>query len=71
MIVRPEEENNDFTIKLKIELDDNPLINCDIVVKFTGGDVSSKLTAKYKFEPVDNFNLLVSNKIKGLSNEED
>ena len=70
MIVKPEEENNDFTIRLKVELDENPLINCDIVVKFTGGDVSSKLTAKYKFEPVDNFNLLVSNKIKGLSNEE-
>lgn len=70
MIVKPEEENNDFTIRLKVELDENPLINCDIVVKFTGGDVSSKLTAKYKFEPVDNFNLLVSNKMKGLSNEE-
>ena len=71
MIVKPEEENNDFTIRLKVELDENPLINCDIVVKFTGGDVSSKLTAKYKFEPVDNFNLLVSNKMKGTSNEED
>ena len=71
MIVKEEEENNDFTIKLKIELDESPLINCDIIVKFTGGDVSSKLTAKYKFEPVDNFNLVISNKLKGISNEED
>lgn len=69
MIVNPEEENNDFTIKLRVELDNNPLINCDIVVKFTGGDVSSKLSAKYKFEPADNFTLLISNKMKNISNE--
>ena len=71
MIVDKEEENNDFVIKLKLDLDENTLMNCNIVVTFSGGDISSKLTAKYKFEPVDNFNVLVSDKMKGLSNEED
>jgi hypothetical protein len=71
MIVDKEEENNDFIIKLKLDLDENTLMNCNIVVTFSGGDISSKLTAKYKFEPVDNFNVLVSDKMKGLSNEED
>jgi len=71
MIVDKEEENNDFIIKLKLDLDENTLMNCNIVVSFSGGDISSKLTAKYKFEPVDNFNILVSDKMKGLSNEED
>jgi hypothetical protein len=70
MIVDKEEENNDFIIKLKLDLDENTLINCNIVVTFSGGDISSKLTAKYKFEPVDNFNILVSDKMKGLSNED-
>jgi hypothetical protein len=71
MIVDKEEENNDFIIKLKLDLDENTLMNCNIVVTFSGGDISSKLTAKYKFEPVDNFNILVFDKMKGLSNEED
>ena len=71
MIVDKEEENNDFIIKLKLDLDENTLMNCNIVVTFSGGDISSKLTAKYKFDPVDNFNILVSDKMKGLSNEED
>lgn len=64
MIVNEEEEqkNNDFVIKLKIELDDQPFINCNITVKFSGGDISSKLSAQYKFEPVSNFNLIVHNK---------
>jgi hypothetical protein len=70
MIVDKEEENNDFIIKLKLDLDENTLMNCNIVVTFSGGDISSKLTAKYKFEPVDNFNILVSDKMKGLSNED-
>ena len=66
-----EEEKNDFTIKLKLELDDQPLIDSNIDVKFSGGEMSGKLSAKYNFKPVDNFNLLISDKMKGLPNEED
>jgi hypothetical protein len=69
MIVDKEEENNDFTIKLKLELDNDLLMNCNVVVTFSGGDISSKLSAKYKFEPVGNFNTLISNKMMNISNE--
>jgi hypothetical protein len=71
IVNQEEEEKNDFTIKLRLELDNQPLVNCDIDVKFSGGEMSGKLSAKYKFEPVDNFNLLISDKMKGSSNEQD
>ena len=65
-----EEENNDFNIKMVLELDGDILMNINITVKFSGGEMSGKLTSKYTFDPVDNFNVLVSNKIKGFSNED-
>jgi uncharacterized SAM-dependent methyltransferase len=66
MIVNKEdEENNDFKLRVKLDLDENTLMNCEISVKFSGGDISEKLSAKYKFEPVDNFSMLISNKISG------
>jgi hypothetical protein len=71
IVNQEDEEKNDFTIKLRLELDNQPLVNCDIDVKFSGGEMSGKLSAKYKFEPVDNFNLLISDKMKGSSNEQD
>ncbi len=60
--VSEEEENNDFVIKIKLELDDNKLIDMFIIVKFSGGELSGKLSAKYKFDLADNFNYLISNK---------
>lgn len=60
--VSEEEENNDFTIKIKLELDDNTLIDMFIIVKFSSGEMSGKLSAKYKFDIADNFNYLIKNK---------
>lgn len=60
--VSEDEENNDFKIKLKLELDEQTLIDMFIIVKFTGGEMSGKLSAKYKFELADNFNYLISKK---------
>lgn len=57
-----EEDMNDFNIKLKLELDEQKLIDMFIVIKFSGGEMSGKLSAKYKFELASNFNYLVSNK---------
>jgi hypothetical protein len=57
-----DEEKNDFNIKLIFELNHEPLINCDINVAFSGGEMSSRLSAKYKFEPSDDFNSKVSNR---------
>jgi hypothetical protein len=69
MMVDEEEENNDFNIKVELEIDSKPLLNFDITVKFSGGDISEKLSAKYKFELPDNFNRIVSK--KNMTNNED
>jgi hypothetical protein len=45
-------------------------MNFDIIVKFTGGDISEKLSAKYKFELPDNFNRIVSKKNMPSNNED-
>ena len=71
MAVEEEEENNDFNIKIKLEMDHEPLINFDVLVKFSGGDISSKLSAKYKFELVDDFNFKVYEKINSILNAKD
>jgi hypothetical protein len=60
--VSEEEENNDFVIKIKLELDEETLIDMFITVKFSSGEMSGKLSAKYKFELSDNFNYLISKK---------
>lgn len=58
--VSEEEENNDFKVKLKLDLEDNNLIDMFIIVKFSGGEMSGKLSATYKFKLADNFNYLIS-----------
>jgi hypothetical protein len=63
MVISTEEERNDFRIKINLLLDGKDLINTDIFVRFSGG-ISERLSAKYKFEPVSNFNLIVSEKNK-------
>ena len=57
-----DEEDNDFTIKIILELDEEQLIEMFINVKFASGEMSGKLNAKYKFELADNFNYLISKK---------
>jgi len=71
VVNQSDEEKNDFSIKLKMDLDKQPLIDGTIDVKFSGGEMSGKLSAKYSFNPVDNFNVLISNKMKGLSSGQD
>ena len=53
-----EGEENDFNIKIKLELDDDKLIDMDIIIKMTS-EMSGKLTSKYKFDLSSNFNYLV------------
>ena len=57
-----DEDNNDFTIKIILELDDQKLIEMFISIKFSSGEMSGRLSAKYKFELADNFNYLISKK---------
>jgi hypothetical protein len=58
------EENNDFNIKVRLELDGEKLMDMNIIVHFTGGEMSGKLSAKYKFDLASNFNYLITNKEK-------
>jgi len=69
--VSDEEDMNDFNIKLKLDLDDQELINMFIIVKFSGGEMSGKLTAKYKYELASNFNYLISKKQSSESGVEE
>ena len=72
LTVEEEEENNDFNIKVNLEMDHELLANFDIIIKFSGGDISSKLSAKYKFNLSDDFNYRVSEKNTSLLlNEKD
>jgi hypothetical protein len=61
-IVSDEEENNDFIIKIKLELDNENLMDMNISVKFSGGEMSGKLSAKYKFNLSSKFNYMISKK---------
>lgn len=63
--VNEDEEKNDFTIKIKLELDEETLIDMFIIVKFSSGEMSGKLSCKYKFIIADNFNYLISKKQLG------
>jgi hypothetical protein len=69
-LIDKEEENNDFRINVILELDEVKLINLDIIVKFSGGEMSGKLSAKHKFELSDDFNYRVSNKTMLKADEE-
>lgn len=71
MVVEDEEENNDFNIRIKLDMDDIQLINFNIGISFSGAEMSSKLSAKHKFELSDDFNFRVSEKMtKFLTSDE-
>lgn len=59
--VSDEEDKNDFTIKINMDMDGQKLIDMSIIVKFTS-EMSGKLSAKYKFDLAPNFNYLISKK---------
>ena len=55
-----EEENNDFVVKLILELDGKILMNINISVVFSSYEMSGKLVAKYNFIPSLKFNTIIS-----------
>jgi hypothetical protein len=57
---KEEEELNDFNIKIKLIVKEQELLNMSIIVKFSGGEFTNKLSAKYKFDIPENFNYLIS-----------
>jgi hypothetical protein len=58
--IQEEEEMNDFNIKVKLILNDEELIGMNILIGFSSGEFSGKLSAKYKFNIPDNFNYQLS-----------
>lgn len=64
LLVDKIEENNDFTIDIKLYLDKELLMSLGIVVKFTSYEMNDKLTAKYQFELPDDFNFKVSKRVQ-------
>ena len=59
--VSEEEENNDFKVKMILELDDKKLLEMTIVVKFSH-EMSGRLSAKYKFDLSSRFNYIIATK---------
>lgn len=70
MVNSTDEEENNFKIKLILNMDSQKLLDLIISINFTGGEMSSRLSSKFKFIPVPNFNLLLTNKMRGEVNED-
>lgn len=65
MVVNPnDDEENNFKIKLILNMDSQKLLDLLITINFTGGEMSSRLSSKFKFIPVTNFNLILTNKMR-------
>ena len=58
--VSSEEENNNFKFKINLLICSDELLNMEIIVGFSGGEFSSKLNAKYRYNLPNNFNYIIS-----------
>jgi len=58
--VSSEEENNNFKFKINLLIGSDELLNMEIIVGFSGGEFSSKLNAKYRYNLPNNFNYIIS-----------
>ncbi len=56
-----DDELNDFNMKVRMSLNDDELLTFKILVKFSGGEFSNRLSAKYKFDIPKNFNYILNN----------
>ena len=65
-----DEEANDFKVSLIVNLDDKKLLDLIITISFTGGELSSRLSSKFKFIPASDFNLVLTNKMRQTINED-
>ncbi len=72
MVVDNSEDDdvNDFKINVFVNLDGKKLLDLIISIDFTGGEMSSRLSSKFKFIPVADFNLILTNKMRETINED-
>lgn len=65
LMIQKEERKNDFQIRMWIELDDKPLMHCDVGVGFgRSGEMNGKLSSRYKFNMEEDFNERVYEKMR-------
>jgi hypothetical protein len=65
-----DEEANDFKIKIVINLGTKKLLDITININFAGGEMSSRLSSKFKFSPVPDFNLIMTDKMRKSIDED-
>lgn len=58
-----EEDANDSNFKLNFILDDEKIISIDMYTKFSGGEMSGRLSTKYKINFVSDFNYQIYKKL--------
>ena len=58
--VKMDNPEGNFVIKMVIYFKDKKLLKCNVEVKFSGGEMSGKLSAKFNFIPDAKFNYIVS-----------
>lgn len=59
LVTNPNKDNN-FEFDIVLDFDGDKLLDLKVEMKFSGGEMSGKLNAKYNFEISKNFNYLVS-----------
>lgn len=53
-------EDDSFKMDINLTLDNELLLNLSVSIGFSGGEMSGKLSSKYKFELASNFNYIIS-----------
>lgn len=70
MVVNTDDEDaNDFRIKIIVNFQDKKLFDLNISIGFSGGEMSPKLSSKFKFNTVPEFNLILTNKMREVLDE--
>ena len=53
-------ENDDFTMRMKLDFQEKSLVDMFVTIGFSGGEMSGKLSSKYKFDIASDFNYIIS-----------
>jgi hypothetical protein len=64
------EDNSDFKIMVELDLDDKLLLKNEIVIKWSGGELSSRMTAKQKYGLIPDFNVILIDKNKNIDQQD-
>jgi hypothetical protein len=65
-----DEDSNVFKIDMILNLDGSKLMDILISIDFSGGEMSNKLSSKFKFSPVADFNYILTSKMRKQLDED-